>query len=115
MVTTVILTLIVDIIIALGETLIGLRIILKLLAANPNTPFVQWIYNSSKIFLSPFLDMFPTTAVNEGSVIELSSIFALIFYAVIGKLIMELIYFIDTGLFRRKPKNKIGEHEERIF
>ena len=115
MVTTIILTTIVDIIIALGETLIGLRIILKLLAANANTPFFRWIYESSKIFLAPFMDMFPSTTVNEGSVIELSSIFALIFYAVIGKLLMELIYFIDAGLIRRKPKNKIGEHQERIF
>ena len=73
------------------EGLIGLRILLKLIAANPNNPFAQLIYDVTDLFLWPFAGLTMTPAAN-GIVLEVSSIIALFFYALVSVLIQRLIW-----------------------
>ncbi len=73
------------------EGLIGLRILLKLIAANPNNPFAQLIYVVTDLFLWPFVGLTMTPAAN-GIVLEISSIVALFFYALVSVLIQRLIW-----------------------
>jgi uncharacterized protein YggT (Ycf19 family) len=65
------------------ETLIGLRVVLKLIAANPNSPFAAFIYNVSAVFLSPFTGLVGTPAAG-GMVLEISSIIAMLVYALLA-------------------------------
>lgn len=65
------------------EVLIGLRIVLKLIAANPESPFAAFIYNASAIFLFPFAGLVGTPA-SGGMVLELSSIIAMLVYALLA-------------------------------
>jgi uncharacterized protein YggT (Ycf19 family) len=65
------------------EILIGLRIVLKLIAANPESPFAALIYNVSAIFLIPFTGLVATPA-SGGMVLELSSIIAMLVYALLA-------------------------------
>src|SRR5262245_45707311 len=65
------------------EVLIALRILLKLMNANPVSPIVALIYGVTSLFLFPFEGMTVTPAVG-GMVLELSSVFAMIIYALIG-------------------------------
>lgn len=87
--TTSILHLILNSVLGTIETLLGLRIILKLLGANPIAPFVQWEYQTSAPFIVPFKEIFPSPG-SQGYVIEMSVIFALIAYALLGFLLMTL-------------------------
>ena len=75
------------------EGLIGLRILLKLIAANPQSPFANLIYEVTKPFLAPFVGLTPTPAAN-GVVLEIHSIIALFVYALISVLIERLIWII---------------------
>jgi len=65
------------------EVLIGLRVVLKLIAANPESPFAAFIYNASAIFLFPFAGLLGTPA-SGGMVLELSSIIAMLVYALLA-------------------------------
>lgn len=65
------------------EVLIGLRVMLKLIAANPASPFAAFIYNISGIFLLPFAGLVGTPAVG-GMVLETSSIIAMLVYALLA-------------------------------
>ncbi len=65
------------------EVLIGLRVALKLIAANPGSPFAAFIYNVSAIFLFPFAGLVGTPAAG-GMVLELSSIIAMLVYALLA-------------------------------
>jgi hypothetical protein len=80
---------------ALGilETLIALRIGLKLIAANPDSPIVALIYGFTALFLFPFEGMTPTPAAG-GMVLEISSMFAMVIYALIGWAVERLIWVI---------------------
>lgn len=79
--------------VALGvlETFIALRILLKMIAANPGSPIVGFIYNVTALFLVPFVGMTATPAAG-GMILEISSMFAMLIYALIGWTIERLIW-----------------------
>ena len=77
-----------------------LRLLLKLLSANPEAAFVRWLYETSEPLLAPFEGMFPTV-VEQGIVIEFSTLFAVAFYAIVAYLLVALI---DTVYFSLKDQ-----------
>ena len=80
-----------DIIIGIIEFLLAIRILLKLLGASANAPFVRWVYETTKPLLSPFEGMFPTSALPVGIVLEMSTLIAVIVYAFLGFLLESII------------------------
>ena len=75
------------------EALIGLRVILKLIAANPNSPFAALVYNASYLFVWPFTGLTRTPAA-EGMVLEIPSIIAMLVYALVAWAIVRLIWIV---------------------
>jgi len=79
-------TYVIWLVLGLLEALIGLRILLKLIAANPDNPFAMLVYNFSYIFVFPFMGLTVAPAAS-GMVLEISSfiamgVYALLFWAV---------------------------------
>ena len=75
------------------EALIALRIGLKLIGANPNSPIVALIYGFTYLFLFPFEGM--TATPSAGSmVLELSSFFAMGIYALIAWAVERVVWLI---------------------
>lgn len=75
------------------EALIGLRIVLRLLGANEANGFVDFIYNLSWVFVSPFQGIVSDPA-SEGNVLEINSVIAAIVYLIAAWVIMRLIALI---------------------
>jgi hypothetical protein len=75
------------------EGLIGLRVFLKLIAANPENPFARFIYAVTDLFLWPFFGLTVTPAA-EGIVLEIPSLIAMLVYALIGWLIVRMVWLI---------------------
>jgi len=75
-----------------AEALLLLRFILKLFAANSSVGFVQWVYDTSGVLLDPFRGIFPDHVFKSTFVLDLSTLFAMIIYAVI---VMVLLYIVD--------------------
>jgi hypothetical protein len=65
------------------EALIALRIGLKLIGANPESPIVALIYGLTYLFLFPFEGMVATPSIGS-NVLELSSLFAMLIYGLIA-------------------------------
>ena len=72
------------------EVLIAIRFVFKLLGASGKSPFVQFIYSTSAIFMAPFEAIFKTQRV-AGSVFELSALVAIAIYALAAWGIVSLI------------------------
>ena len=70
------------------EVLLAFRFVLKLLGANPNSGFVDWIYAVSGTLTSPFDNIFNVASTSAGdvvkSVFEPSILVAMAVYALIG-------------------------------
>ncbi len=75
------------------EGLIAIRFVLKLIAANPANPFASLIYNFTDLFLWPFFGITGTPAVG-GSVLEISSIFGLIVYALLSWVVVKIVWLL---------------------
>jgi len=75
------------------EALIGLRVILRLIAANPHNPFAILVYNLSAVFVWPFLGLTRTPSEN-GAVLEISSLIAMFVYALVGWVIVQLVWIL---------------------
>jgi hypothetical protein len=75
------------------ETLIALRILLKLIAANPESPIVALIYGFTGLFLFVFQGMTVTPSAG-GMVLEISSVFAMVIYALLSWCFERLVWVI---------------------
>jgi len=75
------------------EVLIALRIGLKLIGANPDSPIVAMIYGFTALFLFPFTGLIGSPTVG-GMVLEISSMFAILIYALIGWAIERTVWLL---------------------
>ncbi|MBI3913593.1 MAG: YggT family protein [Chloroflexi bacterium] len=75
------------------EGLIGLRVVLKLLAANPANPFASFIYNFSQIFMGAFQGLTATPSA-QGVVLEISSLIAMVVYWLAAWFIIKVIWIL---------------------
>ncbi|HIA92149.1 TPA: YggT family protein [Candidatus Saccharibacteria bacterium] len=82
--------------------LLGLRFILRLLGANSENEFVSWVYDTSAPLLSPFENIFPTVRVEDGFVIEITTLFALLVYGIIASLFIYLLAAITPAKTNKK-------------
>jgi YGGT family protein len=73
------------------EIMLGFRIALKALGANPESGFTSFIYGLTNPFALPFQGIF-RTSVSYGSVFEWSTLVAALVYAVIA---YGIVYFIQ--------------------
>jgi uncharacterized protein YggT (Ycf19 family) len=84
---------IVYLVLGVVEALIITRVILKLLATNPQAGFVRFVYAVSAPLLAPFQGIFPTP-MTQNSVLELSALVAIAVYAVIAWALARLIAIV---------------------
>jgi hypothetical protein len=88
------------------EALIGIRVILMLIGANPANTFTAFVYQFSELFLWPFRNIVANPAF-QNSVLEITSIIAMIVYPLIGWAIVKLIWV----LFYRAPTSQMTTYD----
>lgn len=72
------------------ETLLAIRFVLKLLAANGAAGFTSLVTTLTTLFVAPFAGVFPN-AQARGSVLEVSTLLALIVYPLLAWIIVRAI------------------------
>ena len=82
----------------LVELILTLRFVLKLFGANAANGFVNWAYETSGSLLEPFRGIFPSPVFHSTFVLELSTIFAMIIYAIVSILLIALVEFITRPI-----------------
>jgi len=75
------------------ETMIGIRVVLKMMAANPGSPIVAFIYAFTELFLWPFAGSVTPVVVGD-MILELSSLFAMLVYALIAWAIERFVWLL---------------------
>jgi hypothetical protein len=71
------------------EGLIGLRVLLKLIGANPDNAFAGFIYGAAGLFAGPFVTLTGSPA-SGGMVLEIPSLLAMLVYALLGWVIVRV-------------------------
>ncbi|HEY4160768.1 MAG TPA: hypothetical protein VGM08_01775 [Candidatus Saccharimonadales bacterium] len=81
------------------EILIGLRFLLRLFGANPQNPFVLWIYHWSSPLVAPFAGIFGESATVTGPGVVTFSVFD--WAALTALIVYGLLLVVLTGITRR--------------
>lgn len=98
-------------ILSILETLLVFRLLLKIAGANPVSGFVSFIYGLSGPFVLPFASVFPKITF-AGSVLEWSTVLAMIVYGLIAWGIVRLFLMsktVSTPEAAEKLKEKESE------
>jgi uncharacterized protein YggT (Ycf19 family) len=85
------------------EGFLALRFLLKLFGAN-QTGFVQWVYNMSEALLAPFRGIFPTQVIQNRYVLEFSTLFAMLMYAIVALLLLWVINWASPAVVVAKRR-----------
>ena len=72
------------------DALLVIRLVLKLMGANPHAGFASFTYGVTDFFLAPFHGLLPTV-VSGQSVLELSAIFAILIYSLLALGLVRLV------------------------
>jgi hypothetical protein len=88
------------------EALIGLRVILMLIGANPANAFTAFVYQLSEVFLWPFRNIVANPAF-QNYVLEITSLIAMVVYPLIGWAIVRLTWV----LFYRAPTSQVTTYD----
>lgn len=91
-----------------ANVLLLFRVFFLLFSANPSTPFVQWVYNVTTDLMAPFRGIFPTKPVGETGYLDISAIFAIIFYLVLSAAITNLMHYLDNK--KHKLEEELAEY-----
>ena len=89
------------------DGLLLIRLVLKLLAANPLAGFSKFIFGLTDVFMAPFHNLLPVVGDNSGAVLEISVVVAMIVYALIGWMLARLIaimFFRNVTVARRSSR-----------
>ena len=78
------------------EGLLIIRVVLKLLGANPTAAFASGIYRVTDFFIAPFHNLLPTIG-NDQSQLEMSVVIAILVYALVA---WALARFITIVFYR---------------
>ncbi len=70
--------------------LLGLRVVFKLINANPDNAFVNFIYNLSGVFAQPFQGIVGEPTSN-GAILELNVLLAMLIYLLLAYGLLQLI------------------------
>ena len=97
----------------LVEGLILVRLILKALGANQTAGFAQFIYGITAPLVAPFTGLF-SNPVYQNSVLELTSIVALIVYALVAWLLAKLVWIL-VGETRSAVRTHSTQVDSRTY
>ena len=89
---------VVNMLIGIVEFALAARLVLEVLGASSSSQFVEWVYTVTDALVQPFSGAFSALAMGNGSVIDVVAIFAMIGYAVIGLVVIQLLLFIFSSL-----------------
>jgi len=88
------------------EALLGIRVILMLIGANPGNWFAAFVYQLTQLFLWPFQNLIANPSF-QNMTLEVTSIIAMIVYALLGWIIVRMIWVV----FYRSPTSQVTTYD----
>ena len=78
--------------------ILAIAFFLQLFNANQTAPFVDWTYRAAKRIMQPFRGIFPPLEGEQGSVFDVSMLFAIFMYGLLALGLHALIAWIDRRI-----------------
>ena len=92
--------------------LLTLAFFLRLFGASIDAEFTQWVYRSVERIMEPFRGMFPTHALSEQSVVDVSLLFAMIVYSILGIALHGLVVWLTGKIATLRQRQRIAAMQQ---
>jgi uncharacterized protein YggT (Ycf19 family) len=92
--------------------LLTLAFFLRLFGASIDAEFTQWVYRSAERVMEPFRGMFPTHALSEQSVLDVSLLFAMIVYSILGIALHGLVVWLTGKIATLRQRQRIAAMQQ---
>ena len=90
------------------EIFLGLRFVLKLIAANPDSGFAVFIYGATKLFIAPF-ELLVGTPTSGGAILEVTTLIAMAVYALFFWILVRVIQVMTDRPSARTVTRSVRE------
>jgi hypothetical protein len=78
------------------EVLLALRFLFRIINAETTNGLVNFIYNFTAPFVAPFNGIFNDQSLQRGSLVEISTLLAMVLYAILTYGVIQLLYLLFT-------------------
>jgi uncharacterized protein YggT (Ycf19 family) len=86
------------VVVLVNLVLLLLGFFLQLFGASTDAEFTRWVYRNVERVMEPFRGMFPSHAVSDQSVLDVSLLFAMIVYCIFGIALNALVAWLTAKL-----------------
>jgi uncharacterized protein YggT (Ycf19 family) len=86
------------IVVLVNLVLLILGFFLQLFGASTDAEFTRWVYRNVERIMEPFRGMFPSRAVTDQSVLDVSLLFAMVVYAIVGIAVHALVTWLTDKI-----------------
>jgi hypothetical protein len=87
--------------------ILTLGFFLRLFGASTDAEFTRWVYRSVDRIMEPFRGMFPSKVVGDRSIIDVSLLFAMIVYAIVGLTLHALVTWLTDRIVAVRRRQEI--------
>ena len=89
--------------------MLTLGFFLQLFGASTDAEFTQWVYRSLDRIMEPFRGMFPSQALSDQSVLDVSLLFAMIVYSIVAIALHALVVWLTERIVALHRHQRIAE------
>ena len=88
--------------------LLTMGLFLRLFGASTDAEFTRWVYRNVDRIMEPFRGMFPSQALSDQSVLDVSLLFAMIVYSIVGIALHALVEWLTGKIVALRHRQHIA-------
>ena len=88
--------------------LLTMGFFLRLFGASTDAEFTRWVYRNVERIMEPFRGMFRSQALSDQSVLDVSLLFAMIVYSIVGIALHALVEWLTTKIVALRHRQQIA-------
>ena len=93
--------------------LLTLGFFLRLFGASTDAEFTRWVYRNVDRVMEPFRGMFPSHAISDESLLDVSLLFAMIVYAIVGIALHALVEWLTRKIAALRHREWVAAQQQR--
>ncbi|MGH9214551.1 MAG: hypothetical protein ACRD2C_28375 [Acidimicrobiales bacterium] len=90
------------IVVLIDVVLLILGFFLQLFGASTDAEFTRWVYRNVERVMEPFRGMFPSQAVSDQSVLDVSLLFAMVVYSIVAIAVHALVTWLTDRIVAQR-------------
>ena len=95
------------VVVLVNLVLLLLGFFLQLFGASTDAAFTRWAYRNVERIMEPFRGMFPSQAISDQSVLDVSLLFAMILYCLVGIAVHALVTWLTDRIVALRRRRQV--------